>query len=83
MEKIIEACPEIIKKTKMDDMEPIFYAVRYANFKVFKIILKNSVNYKYDVRMFLAIRKINCSTISYYTVTIRYLNTTLTSSILT
>ena len=49
VEKMIEVSPDIIKKTKMDDLEPIYYAVRYANFKVFKIILKNSTNFKYDV----------------------------------
>lgn len=45
---MIENYPLLLDETKFDDNEPIFYAIRYTNFKIFKFICEKS-NKKYDV----------------------------------
>jgi hypothetical protein len=45
----VEADPRLLKETKMDDNEPIFYAARYRNSKIFKYILDLSTDINYDV----------------------------------
>jgi hypothetical protein len=48
--KMIENFPLLINETKFDDNEPIYYAIRYNNFKIFKYICEKS-NKKYDVSL--------------------------------
>jgi mevalonate pyrophosphate decarboxylase len=48
--KLVEWDRKILKKTKMDEMEPIFYAIKYKNRKIFDFILQNSKEVQYDVK---------------------------------
>ena len=47
--KMIECNKSLLKRTKMDDNEPIYYAIIYKNNKIFKYILENSNEIYYDV----------------------------------
>jgi len=54
--KIIESDKKILKKVKMDDSQPIFYAIKYKCNKIFSFILENSEEIKYDVSLFSSYR---------------------------
>jgi len=54
---MIETFPFLLNQTKFDDNEPIFYAIRYKNFKIFKYICEISKE-KYDVNKNLYMLKI-------------------------
>ena len=48
--KMVECDSKILKKTKMDEMEPIYYAIKYKCNKIFNFILQNSKEIQYDVK---------------------------------
>ena len=47
--KIIECKKRLLKHKKMDDFEPIYYAIKYKCNKIFRLILDNSNDISYDV----------------------------------
>ncbi len=49
VKKIIESDRKIVKKTRMDENEAIYYAIKFKCNKIFSYILDNSDNAKYDV----------------------------------
>jgi hypothetical protein len=53
LKKIVASNPCILKKTRMDDKEPIFYAIKYKCNKIFNFILENSSDIKYNVIFYL------------------------------
>jgi hypothetical protein len=48
--KFAENFPQLIEEFIHDDIQPIFYAIRYNNFKIFKLILEKSIK-KYEVKI--------------------------------
>lgn len=49
--KVIEECPKLIKKTKMDEYEPIVYAIRYGHFKIFKFLIEKMKEYSMEIEV--------------------------------
>jgi len=52
--KVIEECPKLIKKTKMDDSEPIIYAIRYGHFKIFKFLIEKLKENNLEIEVLLS-----------------------------
>jgi mevalonate pyrophosphate decarboxylase len=49
VKKMIESNTKLLKDTKMDDNQAIYYAIKYKCNKIFKFILDHSNEIKYDV----------------------------------
>ena len=48
---LVQECPKIIKKTKMDDNEPIVYAIRYGHFKIFKFLIETLIENNLEIEV--------------------------------
>lgn len=64
LKKIVEECPKIIKKTKMDDNEPIIYAIRYGHFKIFKFLIEKLIENNLEIEVLIVLYKLLQSFIS-------------------
>jgi hypothetical protein len=49
VKKIISSNKSILKKKENEELEPIFYSVKYKCNKIFEFILQNSQDIKYNV----------------------------------
>ena len=52
VKKIVESDKSILRKLKMHDDEPIYYAIKYKMNKIFAFIIENSDEIKYNVSNF-------------------------------